>query len=124
EAAQLVNLFLRIPARVCRHLGHYPITVPRNTLQRRAEHSVHVAVRLRRLKKADALVVSVAHQPRKPVLPQVALHPAAETSSSKRKPSHLHAGFTQRYPIRRALSRRLQRQSARKSKRACNKSCF
>ena len=63
EFAQLVDLLQRIHAFTRGHLRHQPIAIPRNALQRHAEHPVHLAVRLSGLKEANAAVVGVADQP-------------------------------------------------------------
>ena len=114
ELAQLVDLLLRIHAFAGGDLRHQPVAVARNALQRDAQHSVHVAVGLGGFEEADAAVVGVAHQPREAVLSQVALHLAAEGAGAEREPRHLHAGFSQRHPIGRAVSRRrFQREASR-----------
>src|SRR5580700_5968434 len=85
EFAQLVEFLLRIHDWPGGHLRHDAIAIARNALQGHAEHPVHLAVRLSRLEEANAVVVGVSHQPRKPVLSQVALHLAAEAAGAKRE---------------------------------------
>ena len=91
EFAQLVEFLLRIHAWPRGHLRHDAIAVAREALEGDAEHPVHVGVRLSRLEEAYAVVVRVAHQPRKPVLSQVALHLAAEAARAKCEARHLHS---------------------------------
>ena len=71
--AQLVELRLRIDAVVRGHLGHEPVAIPRNALERHAQHLLHVAIGFGGFKETDAAVVGVAHQARKLVLAKVAL---------------------------------------------------
>ena len=86
ELSQLVELLLRLDAVAGRHLGHELVAVARNALQGDAEHLVHLAVRLGRLEEPDAVVVGVAHQAREAILPEFALHPAAEAAGAERQP--------------------------------------
>ena len=97
--AELVELLLRIDAVLGRHLRHHLVAVARNALQGDAEHLVHLAVRFGRLEEADAVVVGVAHQPREPVLPELALHPAAEAARAERQPCDLDARPAERDQI-------------------------
>ena len=55
-------------------LRHERVAFARNALERDAEHLVHFTVGFRGLKKADAVIVGVAHQARESILPQLALH--------------------------------------------------
>ena len=56
------------------------------------------------LEEADAAIVGVAHQMREAVLPQVALHLAADGAGAERQACHLHAGTAERDQIGRAAA--------------------
>ena len=73
QLAQLIDLLLRIHAFARRHLGHQPVRIARNALQRHAQHLVHLAVSLGGLEEANAPVVRMADQLGELVLPQFAL---------------------------------------------------
>src|SRR5256884_9336205 len=68
--------------------------LPIYALQGDSEHPVHLAVRLSRLKEANALVVGVTHQPGKSVLSQIALYLAAEAACAKGEAGHIHSFFS------------------------------
>src|SRR5437773_1305107 len=91
QFTQLVEFLLRIHALPGGHLRHKPIAVAWNALQGDSEHPVHLAVRLSRLKEANALVVGVTHQPGKSVLSQIALYLAAEAACAKGEAGHFHS---------------------------------
>src|SRR5580765_824930 len=124
EFAQLVEFFLGIHALAGGDLGHQAVTVTWEALQGYAEHPVHLAIRLGSLEEANAAVVGIAHQSRKPVLSQVALYLAAEASGAKGEARHLDSGFSQRYPICRGLRRREQREATGGGKRGGGDSGF
>ena len=96
EAAELVELLLRIDAVAGRHLRHELVAVTRDALQGDAEHPVHLAVRFGRLEEADAAIVRMAHQPRETLLPELALYLAADAARAERQPGDFHAGPAQR----------------------------
>ena len=74
-----------------RHLGHQPIAIARNALQGHAQHLVHSTVRFGSLEEADTALVGMAHQPRKLLLPQVALYLPGEAPRAEREPRHFYA---------------------------------
>src|ERR1019366_3757221 len=110
QLAQLIDLFLRIYPFARRHLGHQPVGIARNALQRLTQHLVHFAVTLGGLEETNAPVVAVAHQSRYPALPQLALRSPGEGTGAQREPRYLDAGFPQRHPIRSRSARRPQGQ--------------
>src|SRR5208282_693075 len=85
---------------------------------------MHIAVRFSRFEETDAVVVSVAHQPRKSLLSQVALNTAAEAARTKREPRHLYPRFSQGYPICRSLAGRATRKASSDDKGAGSESLF
>jgi aryl-alcohol dehydrogenase-like predicted oxidoreductase len=89
-AMKLVEFLLRAHAVASGHLGHQLIAVPRETLQSDAQHPVHLAVRLGGLEEANAAVVGMAHQARKPLLPEFALNLAAEAPCAERQTRDFH----------------------------------
>src|SRR6267142_3928538 len=94
EFAEFVEFLLRIHALAGGHLRHQAIVLTWNALQGDSEHPVHLAVRLGSLEEANAVVIGVAHQPRKPILAQVALYLAAEAACAKRESRHLYSRFS------------------------------
>lgn len=112
QLAQFVDLFSRIYPFAGRHFRHQPVAIAWNALQGYAEHLMHFAVGFGGLKKADAPVVRVAHEPGELFLPQISLHLPAERSSAKRQPRHLDVGFSERHPIGSCPARRTQRKAS------------
>jgi hypothetical protein len=96
EAAELVELLLRIDAVAGRHFRHQLVAVARNALQGDAQHPVHLAVRFGRLEEADTAIVGVAHQPRERVLPELALDLPADGARAEREPRDFHSGPAER----------------------------
>src|SRR6476619_7053318 len=92
EAAELVELLLRIDTLAGRHLGHELVAVTRNALQGDAQHPVHLAVRFGRLEEADAAIVPMAHQPREPLLPELPMYLTADGARAKGKPGAFPSG--------------------------------
>ena len=91
EAAELVELLLRVDTLACRHLRHDLVAVAGDALQRDPEHPVHLAVRFGRLEEADPAVVGMAHQPREAILPERALDLAAEAARAECEPGDFHS---------------------------------
>src|SRR5258708_26239382 len=87
---QLVELGLRVdPLVEGSHLAHQLIAVARQAFQRLSQHSRRL-VGLSRLKEADAVIVSIAHEPRELLLPQRGLYRTAVRSGSEGQPPYLH----------------------------------
>src|SRR5690348_1105499 len=117
--AQFVDLLHGVGALASGDLGHQLIAVARNALERDAKHGVHVVVRLRGLKKANAPVVSVADQLCKVRLSQFALHLPAEGTGAKSKARDFYAGIAERYHVCGRLACRLQPQTPGARQRRC-----
>src|SRR5258708_3493807 len=100
KRAQLVEFLLWIHAIVeSGHLGHELVALARYALQSDAQHLVHLTVGFGGLEEANAAVVRVTHQPREPVLSEIALHLPTEASCSKRQPRNFHPGSAQHYVV-------------------------
>ena len=112
------NFCCGIDAVAGRHLRHELIAVTRNALQGDAEHPVHLAVRFGRLEEADAAIVRMAHQPREPLLPELALYLAADAARAERKPGDFHSGPTQRDHVGRAPALGAERKGSGYGKRS------
>jgi hypothetical protein len=112
ELAELVEFLLRIHTLVGGDFRHQAIAIAWNALQGYAEHPVHVAVGLGSFEEANAAVVSVAHQPGKAVLAEVALYLAAEAASAEGEARDLHSRLSQPYPICGGLARGAQWEGA------------
>jgi hypothetical protein len=119
QRAQLVDFLLRAHTVLGGHLGHQLIAVPRNTLQGDAQHLVHLTVRLGGLEEANAAVVGMSHQAREPLLPEIALNPAAEAPRAERQTRDFHPGPSQGDEVGCRLALCHERQSARDRKRSC-----
>ena len=122
QAAELVELLLRVDAVAGRHLRHQLVAVARDALQGDAEHLVHLAVRFGGLEEADAAVVGVAHQPREPLLPEFALHLAADGACAERQPGDFDSGSAERDQIGRIPALGAEREGSGHGQRSRGKS--
>src|SRR5438270_13808704 len=93
KPAQLVDLLLWVHPFARRHFGHQPVRIAWDALQRHTQHLVHLTVSLGGLQEANAPVIRVTYQPRKLVLPQLALRLPAERSYAAREARHLDTGL-------------------------------
>src|SRR5947207_8140904 len=99
QLALLVKFLLRILAVVGGHFRHKLISLTRNALQSDAQHLVHLTVRFGCLEEANTTIVGIAHQPREPILSEIALHLAAEAPCAESQPRYFHPRSSQHYEV-------------------------